>query len=160
MILGILSDTHGQHERAGRALALLKAAGAEALIHCGDVGGDEVFAHFAGERFWFVWGNCDHPSPVLVAYVRSIGLTPPEAAPLRIELEGRQIAVFHGHEPELQRFQPAGVDYLLHGHTHVRRDERADGVRIINPGALHRAREYTVATLDLASDALEFHVVK
>jgi predicted phosphodiesterase len=25
-------------------------------------------------------------------------------------------------------------DYLLHGHTHVRRDERAGRTRIINPG--------------------------
>jgi hypothetical protein len=159
MILGILSDTHGQYERAARAIALLKDAGAEAFVHCGDVGGDDVFARFAGERLWFVWGNCDHPSRSELAYVRSLGLTPPEEVPLPIELEGRRIAVFHGHEPELDRFQPAGFDYLLHGHTHVRRDERVDGVRIINPGALHRAREYSVATLDLAADVLAFHVV-
>ncbi len=160
MILGILSDTHGQHERAARALTVLKAAGAQAFVHCGDVGGEDVFSQFAGERFWFVWGNCDQASAPLVAFVHSLGLPPPEDVPVRIELEGRHIAVFHGHEPEMLRFQSAGVDYVLHGHSHVRRDERIGGTRFINPGALHRAREYTVATLDLAADRLLFHVVK
>ena len=41
----------------------------------------------------------------------------------------------------------------------TRRDERIAGTRIINHGALHRAAEYSVATLDLASDTLAFHVV-
>ncbi|RLS46748.1 MAG: metallophosphoesterase, partial [Planctomycetota bacterium] len=52
-----------------------------------------------------------------------------------------------------------GVDYLLHGHTHVCRDERHGATRIINPGALHRASEFTVALLDTDSDELQFLVV-
>jgi predicted phosphodiesterase len=55
---------------------------------------------------------------------------------------------------ESQRF-----DYLLHGHSHLTRDERVGRTRIINPGALHRAREKTVALLDTATDALKFITV-
>ena len=44
-------------------------------------------------------------------------------------------------------------------YPHLRRDERVGRTRIINPGALHRAKQYTVATLDLSCDKLEFHVV-
>jgi hypothetical protein len=33
-------------------------------------------------------------------------------------------------------------------------------MRLINPGALHRAAEKTVATLDTERDLLKFHVVK
>ncbi len=47
-------------------------------------------------------------------------------------------------------------DYLLQGHTHVRHDERIGKTRVINPGALHRAREKTVALLDTATDRLVF----
>lgn len=159
MILGILSDSHGDAERTGRALRLLEERGAERFVHCGDICGDDVLAEFVGLELWFVWGNCDHPDASMNRYVGSLGLQPPGGVPLRLELGGKRIAVFHGHERELERFDPADVDYLLHGHTHVRRDARIGGTRFINPGALHRAAEYSVATLDLASDTLAFHVV-
>ena len=47
-------------------------------------------------------------------------------------------------------------DYLLQGHTHVKQDIRVGRMRIINPGALHRANPKTVALLDTAADAVEF----
>jgi predicted phosphodiesterase len=47
-----------------------------------------------------------------------------------------------------------GVDFLLHGHTHEVRDERVGSTRIINPGALFRARRYTAALLTPATGAL------
>ena len=75
-------------------------------------------------------------------------------------MSGKSIQVFHGHEPEFRRaLRNPRADYILHGHTHVPRDERIGGARVINPGALHRARTYTVATLDLDRDALRFHEI-
>jgi hypothetical protein len=41
----------------------------------------------------------------------------------------------------------------------VRADERVGTVRVINPGALHRAREKTVATLDTGTGEVRFLVV-
>ncbi len=170
MILGILSDTHGFHERAARAIKLLEQMGAEAFVHCGDVGGEAVLNELAGRRAWFVLGNTDALDPTLMRYARSLGLHTPDAIPLQIEIAGRAIAVYHGHEAHFNHMVRAlqhhdlaaiksmtrGLDYILHGHTHMAADVRLGHVRMINPGALERSRPHTVATLDLARDALKF----
>ena len=74
----------------------------------------------------------------------------------RIDVEGRTLAYTHGHRNELVQVALADrVDWLLHGHTHEPRDERIDGTRVINPGALQRASRYTVGLLDTGDDRLE-----
>lgn len=173
VILGVLSDTHGSDARAARAVALLRRIGVDALLHCGDVGSEGVLDALTGLPAWFVWGNTDHDSADLARYARAIGLTPPGDVPLRIELAGRRLALLHGHESiagriynrllegDVEGFERlADCDYLLHGHTHMAIDRRFGSVRIINPGALQRARTYTVATLDLAQDRVEHWVVE
>ncbi|HMQ16532.1 MAG TPA: metallophosphoesterase family protein [Phycisphaerae bacterium] len=173
MILGLLSDSHGRHERTAAALRLLRDHGAAAFIHCGDIGDERVLDVLAEYAVQFVWGNNDQPDASLLRYCRALGLNPTAEPPLRVEHDGRRLCVFHGHEPLfwrvvriLERGQPAPlhevlgpVDYVLYGHTHVASDARLGDVRLINPGALTRAAEYTVATLDLACDALRFLTV-
>jgi uncharacterized protein len=44
MRIGILSDTHDRLQWTARAVELLRAEGAEALFHCGDLTGPEVVA--------------------------------------------------------------------------------------------------------------------
>lgn len=57
MRIGILSDTHDRLARADRAVASLVAAGAEALIHCGDLTGPEI-VHVCGRLpSYYVFGN-------------------------------------------------------------------------------------------------------
>ena len=41
------------------------------------------------------------------------------------------------------------------GHTHLPRDERIQGTRVLNPGALHAAQRYTVGLLDTTADTFE-----
>ena len=170
MILGLLSDTHGRVERTALAIALLEQAGAEAFVHCGDVGGETVFDQFAGRRAWFVWGNTDAFDPMLERYAESLGFTPSLVAPALIEADGRTVAVYHGHEPHFHRMIRAiqshdlaafgkltdKLDYIIYGHTHRAADARVGRVRLINPGALERAQPHTVATLDLERDTLQF----
>src|SRR4051794_6847804 len=57
--LGILSDTHNELERTHRAVQRLRAEGAEALIHCGDLSSPAIVALLAGLPSWFVLGNHD-----------------------------------------------------------------------------------------------------
>ncbi len=230
MILGILSDSHGRHRRTARAIRLLQDLGAEAFVHCGDLGGKAVLNELTGRRVWFVWGNTDVGTPLLSRYAQQLGLAVPEGIPLCLELAGRSIAVFHGHEPQftglarlirseriaefealletLVRESPlvresvrqrraapmchpekrsdegstlvresllvpqerridAGASpdvhrdsrttrYVLYGHSHRATDLRVGRVRLINPGALDRARPATVATLDLKRDVVRF----
>ncbi|MCC7291913.1 MAG: YfcE family phosphodiesterase [Phycisphaerales bacterium] len=158
MLVGILSDSHGNVTRVARALAWFDAHGAQSLIHCGDVGDEPVFEALAGREVWFVWGNSDDPTPALRALIRSLGLTLPRESPLTFELDGKRFAVMHGHEPAFERLGAAPLfDYVCHGHTHTRRDERRGTCRIINPGALHRASPPSIALLDTTTDRLDFH---
>jgi putative phosphoesterase len=167
-----MSDTHGRAELTAVALDVLRSAGAQVFIHCGDVGGESVLDRLATVQAHFVWGNTDEPDAALIAYVRALGLSLPGAPPLRLNLGQKSIAVFHGHELEFARLAQladsvdlgpfrrlAAADYVLFGHRHVPYDRRCGSVRVINPGAIHRAHVRTVATLDPARDLLRFWVV-
>jgi putative phosphoesterase len=158
LLIGILSDSHGQFLIVRQAVALFDQLGVSHIIHCGDVGGQAVFDELVGRRVSFVWGNMDTPSGGVLAYVETVGMTAPESTPVRITLGGKRFAVFHGHERGFRRaIETLDVDYIIHGHTHTPRDEHVGSKRIINPGALSRARRITVATLDTATDELLFH---
>ena len=160
MILGILSDTHDRVDATAAAVALLRDHGAEFFIHCGDVGSERVLDHLAGLASAFVFGNTDWDRAALARYAASIGVACHDAF-ADLTLGGKRIAVTHGDDFKLkQRLLSAQQhDYVLQGHTHVRADQRVGRTRVINPGALHRAREKTVAVLDTAADKLEFLIV-
>lgn len=156
MIVGILSDTHGRADAATRAIELLLAAGAEYLIHCGDVGGEGVLDTLTTLPAAFVFGNNDYDHRDLAEYARAIGVTCLGLGGT-VELAGRTIAITHGDIPRLVGQYTAadsGVDYLFTGHSHLPHDRRVGRVRWINPGALYRATPKTVATLDLTTDVL------
>jgi uncharacterized protein len=156
MLVGIMSDSHGDAEATAKAVRLLEQRGAQRLFHCGDICGEEVLAELAGHECTFVWGNCDHPTAALEKYVVALGLPCP-AGPQRCVLAGKHIAVYHGHEPAFRRAsQERGLAYIFYGHTHRRSDHRESGCRLINPGALYRADVHTVALLDLKSADLQF----
>lgn len=160
MLIGILSDSHGQHLAVRHAMTLFDRLGTSYVIHCGDVGGQAVFDELVGRRVSFVWGNMDLPNDGHLAYLEAVGIPLPSDIPLRLTLDGKTFAVFHGHERGFNRaVNTLEVDYILHGHTHVPRDERLKGKRIICPGALYQARRKTAATLDTATDELRFHGV-
>jgi hypothetical protein len=160
VIVGILSDTHDKVDAMAAAMELLRQGGAEFFIHCGDVGSEQILDHLAGTRAAFVFGNTDWDRAPLTRYAQHHGIACyPSLAEL--ELGGKQFAVTHGDDARLARrvLDAQRHDYLLHGHTHVRADHRVGRVRIINPGALHRAKEKTVALLDTDTDRLTFLTV-
>ncbi|MGH7180008.1 MAG: YfcE family phosphodiesterase [Tepidisphaeraceae bacterium] len=157
MILGILSDTHGRTEAARAGIEILRAGGAERLVHCGDVGSEPIIDLLAGANAAFVWGNTDDDRDELARYAQRLGVQCLGRFG-ELDLDGKLIAVTHGDNPQLVReiLHEQKHDYLLTGHTHVCADQRTGRVRAINPGALHRAAVKTVALLDLRTDALRF----
>ena len=160
MLIGILSDSHNHREPVRRAMALFDLLGVVKIIHCGDVGGTGVFDELVGRDLTFVWGNTDCPDAGLLAYLETVGIPAPDRVPTHLMLGGKAFVVYHGHEPGFEEAERSlDVDYILHGHSHLVRDDRRGKTRIINPGALHRARRKTVATLDVAGDQLTFHDV-
>jgi putative phosphoesterase len=154
MLIGILSDTHDQAERTRVALATLASAGAEALFHCGDITTADVVYECGILPAYFVFGNCDFDHDSLRQAISQIGGHCWERGG-SIELAGRQIAMTHGDsDQELRRLMDRQPDYLFTGHTHRLNDVTKGSTRLINPGALHRAQQWTVAVLDLASNQL------
>ncbi|HPF38175.1 MAG TPA: YfcE family phosphodiesterase [Phycisphaerae bacterium] len=160
MRIGIMSDSHGDAGMTRQAIALLSREGATRLIHCGDICGMSVLDELAGRDCVFVWGNCDRVDASMRAYLRRVGLPWPES-PVRLTIAGKRIAVAHGHEWAFDSLaDDESLDYILHGHTHVMKDARENGCRVINPGALYRASPHTVALLDLESDDVTFFEVE
>lgn len=160
MRIGIMSDSHGDAAATRMAVALLCRQGATKLIHCGDLCGHQVLDELAGHDCAFVWGNCDQLDGTIRPYLRRVGLAWPQA-PLRLSIDGKSIAVAHGHEYEFQALlEDESLDYLCHGHTHVMKDERNGTCRVINPGALYRAAPHTVALLDPEADDVTFFEVE
>ena len=161
LLIGIMSDSHGRYKAVRKAIDMFDRLGAAHIVHCGDVGGPPVFDELVGRQLSFVWGNMDFPDGPMIEYLCTVGLAAPVEPPLRLQLDGKTLAVFHGHEPDFTvAMKELDVDYLLHGHTHVARDERLNGKRVINPGALFRTPRKTVATLDTDTDTLTFHDLK
>ena len=155
MRIGILSDTHDQVARTRAAVRLLVDAGAEVLIHCGDITIPDVVYELAPLPSYFVFGNCDFDLEELRQAIAAIGGTCLERGGL-IELGDSRVAATHGDSArELERLEADLPDYLFSGHTHKALDVQRGPTRFINPGALHRAASWTVALLDCSSGRVD-----
>jgi len=161
MVIGVLSDSHDRLPETRAAVTLLLRHGAKALIHCGDLTGQDVVDCLVGEvPAYFVFGNNDWDRDGLARYAADLGVTCLGTHGV-IDLGGRKIGVAHGDVlravTELE--DTPDLRYLLSGHTHVSDDESDGLLRRVNPGALHRTRQKSVCTIDLAADAVRFHLL-
>jgi putative phosphoesterase len=118
MRIAVFSDTHDHYPPS--LPGALK--GADELWHLGDVCAPETLVEFEqlGPPLRVVMGNCDG----------DVGW------PLQLDLTREGTRFFLTHIPP--RRAPAGVQAVLHGHTHVPRDETIRGVRWLNPGCITR----------------------
>ena len=120
MRIAVISDTH---DRFPPSLPD-RLKGADEIWHLGDVCDPmtlEAFAHL-GPPLFVVRGNCD------------IHAGWPESRAL--EREGLNFLLTHVPPSRV----PPGFAEVLHGHTHVPRDEEIKGVRWLNPGCITRPR--------------------
>jgi len=119
--IAVISDTH---ERLPAHVAEA-IRGADEIWHLGDVISPSVVERVStlGPLLRVVRGNCDYTLewPLIEAFT---------LCGVRIHLE---------HIPPRQ--PPANVDLLLHGHTHVPRDEMVGSVRYLNPGSVGKANK-------------------
>lgn len=146
-MIALLSDTHGNIAATERALRLLAPFAPERYLHLGDVGGAAIVLAFEGLRVDFLWGNNDYDRSELVAAARRIGACFHET--MQIDLPAGRCFASHGHTPAAARAATSGeYDVVLFGHSHVAMNVVRDGIRLVNPGALHRATSYTCALLD------------
>lgn len=126
-LVGIISDTHGRI--SDEALGAL--AGVDFIIHAGDIGSLDVLMELeATAPTIVVLGNNDYN----VDYGPGVNENATQV------IDG--VRVFVSHYPkDAERAAASGeYDLVIHGHTHVPRDEVRDGCRIINPGSAFRPR--------------------
>jgi uncharacterized protein len=161
MLIGILSDTHGNTRAAKQGIDVLFAAGAERFIHCGDIGFGVVELLPPG-RSWFVFGNNDFDHAELRDQARAQDIVCLNDFG-QFDMAGKKIAVAHGDIFKYTNpiIEAESHDYLFTGHTHRKHDLRVGRLRRINPGALSKPRDgsISVATLDLLTDNLTMIVL-
>ena len=160
MQIAILSDTHSRYPTVAKALQMLQARRINFVLHCGDIDDAETVWLFQGFTAHFVFGNCDVEHARLRQAIHGIGATLHEGWG-NLELEGVKMAFLHGDDRRLmQDVENSGVfDFLFYGHTHQAEEHRTGPTRVLNPGALHRARVKTMAVLDLATGTVDSVVV-
>lgn len=146
MKIVVVSDSHGRDERLDEIL--LKESDADCFIHCGDIETPED----AYPMFHIVKGNND------------FFYTYPQR--LILPLAGHRAMVVHGdrfpYMRRLERMVEAAkqerCDIVCFGHTHVAMMEQMDGVLLLNPGSLWRARDGrgpSYAIMQIEGDAIQ-----
>ncbi|MCP3682563.1 MAG: metallophosphoesterase [bacterium] len=157
-MIGIISDTHDNVVNVQKAVALFKEKNVEFVIHLGDVVAPRTIQYFSGLTMKFVKGNCDGADyDLMMEKIAELGAEYYDEW-LELDYKGKKLVALHGKdEKKLQSFIESGkFDYVLHGHTHVKRDEKKGNTRIINPGAHYFGGENNIAFLDVETDNLEF----
>jgi uncharacterized protein len=155
MRIAVLSDTHSRYATVEAGLGLVRERGVDLILHCGDIDDAETVMLFPGTTH-FVFGNCDMDRASLRQAISGIGATLHEPYG-SLELAGARIAFVHGDVKRLMDdLEHGGVyDYLFYGHTHHAAEHRSGQTRVINPGALQRARVKTFVVLDIDSGNVE-----
>src|SRR5713226_5436374 len=142
MSIFVLADTHNRFPEKLSALA----KDADEIWHLGDVCAEQILDELRaiGPPVTVVRGNCDSNLewPLVVDLVRG---------GLKFRLE---------HIPP--DVPPKDVDVVLHGHTHVPRNEKRGGVLFLNPGCVARPNQgspASVAWLEIANGKIKWRLV-
>jgi len=116
MRIAVIADTHNHLPASVRSAI----SSADEIWHLGDICTRELLREVRGigPPVEVIAGNCD----------------PHGIAPESLVLPRGGHVFLLVHIP--LRTAPAGVDHVLHGHTHVPRDETIAGVRHLNPGSV------------------------
>jgi putative phosphoesterase len=138
----VLADTHNRLPETVRQIA----RDADEIWHLGDVCTEAILDELRaiGPRVTVVRGNCDSNLewPLVVDLVRG---------GLRFRLQ---------HIPP--DHLPEDVDVVLHGHTHVPRNEKRGQALFLNPGCVTRANQGappSVAWLEIAAGKTNWKLV-
>lgn len=148
MRVGVLSDTHDNLPLVEVAARFFREEGIHRVLHLGDVTSRAALAPLQAFDLTLVRGNNDRRLPNL----------PPVWAG---ELDGVPVAAVHGDDrPLLARLIASGEHrFVLHGHSHRASDTLVGTTRVVNPGALQRARVKSVVVLEPREGRVTFRQV-
>ena len=138
----VLADTHNRLPESVKEMA----KDADEIWHLGDVCAEAILDELRaiGPRVTVVRGNCDSNLEWLLV--------------LNLVRDGLKFRLQHvppNHPPD-------DVDVLLHGHTHVPRNERHGRVLFLNPGCVprpNRGAPSSVAWLKITDGKITWNLV-
>ena len=187
MLIGILSDVHGNIEALDRALELMGPV--DEVLCAGDLINSYRFSNDVVRRLRdigarVVLGN--HDLDVLGPLgdrVRASSQTDPELLEwlsrqprrLAVQVEGRRLLMFHatpaasfeyvyGGSASMRAWDSLGADYVIYGHTHYALESRLAHTLVINPGSAGQPRDprngfrSSFAVLDTRSQEVRLEV--
>ncbi|HHY53930.1 MAG TPA: metallophosphoesterase family protein [Chloroflexi bacterium] len=135
--IAILSDSHDQIAHLTGALAAAQAAGAEVLLHCGDLCAPFML-NLIGERFTgpvhVVFGNNDGDGRLLQVIAAKHPQITLHGIYAELNVAGRQLAMIHYPEPARRIAQSGVFDLVCYGHDHTRLLEPVGAGWLLNPG--------------------------
>ncbi len=150
MRLLVISDSHKRGDLVDRIIC--REQSARHIFFLGDVVSDiEDFVYEYTDRvFHIVSGNCDFFSQFPAADM--------------VDIENTRILFTHGHTYNVKygtaslaaAAHDRGCKIALYGHTHISNIEYADGLYIVNPGALSGARsgQCSYAVIDIERNGI------
>ena len=129
MKIGVLSDTHTSNV-SPEVIEKLKKLSLDLIIHCGDYTSIHVVHQLQSlGNFCGVAGNMDSIEIRTLLQEKEV-----------LEVEGKRIAVCHGHSLYFidrlleKKFPGKKIDIYIHGHTHRLRNEKKNNIHYLNPG--------------------------
>ena len=140
----LVSDSHGNNEISKRIVHDVKA---DLYLHAGDSeASDKEIYPFISVR-----GNCDY---FLYPNIRVISnfIT--------------KICIVHSNKLTQEQLIKLGQDnncsIVVYGHTHIHSYEQIQGIHLINPGSITKARDgfYGYALLELEDDDIKVSFIK
>jgi putative phosphoesterase len=141
--IGVISDTHGllREQVKGRLGACAM------IIHAGDIGSPFVLTELReiGEVV-AVRGNVDHGR-----WARELNLTE------YLQIDGASICVIHDIGTLDLDPAAAGINVVIHGHSHKPVIEHKDGILYLNPGSAGPSRFHlpvSMALLHVGADGI------
>jgi putative phosphoesterase len=125
MKIGIISDTHTKVKKAKNAVELLLDAGAEFIIHAGDIVKIETLELLknSGKPYIAVYGNNDSH---LLEEQNNYNLV---QEPYYFKLANTKFKLMH-----LPFYMAADTEIVLFGHTHMFESRFKNGTLFLNPG--------------------------
>ena len=150
----VVSDTHGNRKFFEEINGVLSES--NRIIHLGDTSSDGQFLRRQfPDKTTVINGNCD--------CIYKLG-SDEEV----LQIEGVKIFACHGHMYSVKttlarlaaRAKELGCTVALYGHTHEAREDKIDGVTLLNPGTGSRYSYKSYLYLIVCGDKITYKTVK
>lgn len=137
MLLGIISDTHDRKKAVMAAVEIFNSYDVELILHAGDFVSPFVPIWLKGlkAKVIGVYGNNEGERELLAERMRKLGHEI-RGDFAEVEVEGKRIALYHGTIQGILNalINSGAYDIVVHGHTHMPREDRVGNTLVINSG--------------------------